>query len=183
MVTACIWAVTAASGVFWALRLSGAASSALPAAALTQESQVAVDATAVARALGSGTASAPSSESDAAGTRFTLQGVVWAENGEGAALLSVDGAAAKPYRAGQPVGHGYTLQSINARSITLASTNADALPALILPLPERPPGTPPSIINGAPYPSPPPTPQSPRHAKSVFPSGDAKNDAPPAEAN
>jgi len=147
--TVCIWAGAAASTVFWGLRLSDTVlSPGLPTVAIVQEQAITVDAAAVARALGSNTIPSTShAENDSTtSTRFTLQGVVWAESGEGAALLAVNDAALKPYRVGQSVGDGYTLRSITTRAVTLESTSANGPSTLTLPLPERPPGTPPIII-------------------------------------
>jgi general secretion pathway protein C len=51
----------------------------------------------------------------AAGARLTLVGVVAGPSGAGAALISVDGAPARPYRVGREVPGALFLQSLQPR--------------------------------------------------------------------
>ena len=70
-----------------------------------------------------------------AATRYALVGVV-ATHGRGAALISIDGQAAKPIRVGGRVDETLVLQSVTARRAVLAgSDSGSALITLELPLP------------------------------------------------
>lgn len=83
------------------------------------------DAAGLARVLG---AAAPASAAAGPNTpaplssRFQLLGVVAAgqTEGEGAALIAVDGGAPKPYRVGAELEGGLRLQSVQRRSVRLA---------------------------------------------------------------
>ena len=79
------------------------------------------DAAALARVLG---ASAPAAAAPNApaplSSRFQLLGVVATGQAEGAALIAVDGGAAKPYRVGAELEGGLMLESVQRRSVRLA---------------------------------------------------------------
>jgi general secretion pathway protein C len=112
LITFFVWALVALCAVFWGLRLGtprAVTGGAAPAVRLPEP----VDPQALARLLGAtGTAAdAPS----AAGARLMLVGVVAGPSGAGAALISVDGAAARPYRVGREVPGALFLQSLQPR--------------------------------------------------------------------
>ena len=122
--TFALWALAAGSAVFWGLRLGGGERSiSVPAAPARQVA--AVDPEALARLLGgapvAGTvAAAPPAVSLA--SRFQLVGVAaGATSGAGAAVISVDGKPARPYRVGSTVEQGVVLQSVRGRQAVLAS--------------------------------------------------------------
>jgi general secretion pathway protein C len=54
-------------------------------------------------------------------SRFQLQGVMAGGPDAGAALISVDGKPAKPYRVGAVVADGLLLQSAQGRRVSLGS--------------------------------------------------------------
>ena len=140
-----VWAVVAASAVFWALRMFAAA----PAA---PAHTVAVSATAtprgdLARLFG---AEAPSPADPGAvavaapelASRFKLVGLAATRTSgsrEGLALLSVDGKPARPFRVGQSVADSLVLLSVQGREVQLGAAGGDA--QLKIELPPLPPPT------------------------------------------
>ena len=102
-VTLLVWALAAASIVYWGLRLAdgGGPSVATPAAAAPPP---VVDTQVVARLLGAVDAAAPQQASMA--SRFQLQGVLAGTSGGGAALIVVDGKPAQPFRVGSAIEEG-----------------------------------------------------------------------------
>ena len=123
LATLAIWALAAGSAAYWALRLVGSGAPA-PAAAVAAPAAVAADPQALAQALGAraGAASAPAVAP--AASRFALQGVVaWGGQG-GAAVISVDGGPAKPYRVGQKVDEGVLLLAVTGRRASLGPSLA-----------------------------------------------------------
>lgn len=131
-----LWALAAASSVFWALRLGPAdAPVRLPA---PQPRQVAaVDPDALARLLGSTpqAAALPVAQPSLA-SRFQLVGVAaGAHSGAGAAVIAVDGKPARPYRVGSTIEEGLVLQSVRGRQAVLGPSGGAALVTLELPPP------------------------------------------------
>ena len=129
--TFALWALVAASAVYWGLKLASRPA-AVPAAPLAVRAPVPVDSTAVARLLGATPAAAAPVPSLA--SRFALVGVVANRSRRGAALIAVDGKPPKPFRVGTAVDEGLVLQSVEARRAVLAAS-AGAPPALTLDLP------------------------------------------------
>lgn len=127
-ITVLVWALAAASVLYWGLRLSS--SRGITLAPAQTVAATTVNPLAVARILG---ATAPTEAQAAApislSSRFALQGVVAGSPGGGAALISVDGKPARPYRVGSSVEEGLILRSANARQATLAATPGG--PALV----------------------------------------------------
>ncbi len=140
-----IWALVAASGVFWGLKLWASPLTAPPQTALAQ----------VAPATGGdwsrlfgaepppapvAAAAAPPPES----SRFQLIGVVAARkaaaHSQGVALIAVDGKPARAYRVGAVIDGDHVLQSVQARSVNLGPRGGPATIALELP-PLPPPAT------------------------------------------
>jgi general secretion pathway protein C len=133
--TFALWALAAASVVYWGLKLGGSGSSV--AARVAPPRQVAaVDPAAIARLLGSSplAAAAPAAMPSLA-SRLQLVGVVaGVSSGGGAAVISVDGKPARPYRVGTPIEEGLVLQSVQGRRAVLAA-QADGPALLTLELP------------------------------------------------
>lgn len=128
-----VWGAVAFSTVTWGLRWSatGAAPSNATAAA---QALPEVDVSAAARSLGAApvqVAAAPTLAS-----RFELQGVMSGGPDAGAALISVDGKAAKPYRVGAVVADGLVLQWAQARRVSLGAV-VDGPQTLVLDLPVK----------------------------------------------
>jgi general secretion pathway protein C len=124
-------ALAAASAVYWGLKWPGsdaAGNRGSVTVVATSEGPVA-DPGALARALGGGNAPATTTiaavATQAASGRMVLMGVVAnpksPKNG-GAALISIDGKPAKPYRVGTRVDDNTVLQSVGPRSAVLAAT-------------------------------------------------------------
>ena len=135
--TAALWALAAASAVFWALRLSAPADALAPPAATTRLAAEA-DPAAVARLLGAVPAANAATVTPEAASRFALSGVVAYGTTQGAALISIDGKPPRPWRVGAQLGDGFVLQSVGPRSATLGAS-VDAAPAFTLQLPVREP--------------------------------------------
>lgn len=129
-VTFLVWALAAASVVFWGLKFA-APSAVRPIAPAAGFGQAAPDPQRVAQLLGAG---APAGNAPAAASRYALLGVVADPDGVGAALISIDGRPAKPYRVGAPVHADLLLQSVAPRKAVLATAmNAPAQQTLELP--------------------------------------------------
>lgn len=129
-----LWALVAASAVFWGLRMSARSGTAPMVPAVTR-APAAADPAAVARLLGASpaaTAAAPAAP--ALASRLMLVGVVAGASQKGVALISVDGKPAKPYRVGAAIEEGVVLQSVRGRSAVLAQSG-DGAAVLTLELP------------------------------------------------
>ncbi|TAM48003.1 MAG: hypothetical protein EPN61_04100 [Burkholderiaceae bacterium] len=131
--TLIVWALAAASVVFWALKFVPAPSAptALPIAG---SGAPAVDPAAVARLLGAN-AAAPAAQTTSGASRYVLLGVVADREHRGAALIAVDGKPPKPFRVGATVDDGLLLQSVAPRRALLGpSLGAPASVTLDLPV-------------------------------------------------
>jgi general secretion pathway protein C len=147
-----LWALAAASIVFWGLRLMSPSDAVAPPAVASGASAT-VDSAAVAQMLGATPTQAVVAATPDAASRFVLQGVVADTEQQGAALIAVDGKPARPFRVGAKVADGYVLQSVSTRAASLGAS-LDAAPAFTLQLPVRPlavNGPPPAVL-GAPPP-------------------------------
>ena len=125
------WALVTGSVVYWGIMLTreSAITTNIPAAA----PPVPIDSLAVARVLGA----TPVQEIPQASfaSRFSLQGVVAGAPGGGAALISIDGKQAMPFRVGSVIEENVILQSATARQATLAATRGGpALATLEMPV-------------------------------------------------
>ena len=135
LVTALLWALAAASAVYWGLRMGGSGSvlAVAPVIATDSAGVSGNGQASIARLLGAtnsiaaGTAPAPTI------SRFSLSGVVMEGRG-GAALLVVDGKPPKPYRVGSRIDDGTVLQSVGPRHAVLAPS-MDGAPGQRLELP------------------------------------------------
>lgn len=132
-VTFVLWALAAASVVYWGLKLSSGRAVTTSAVSAAR-APAPIDAAAVARLLGSGPA-APGGTAPSIASRFNLLGVVAGRNPQsGAALIAIEGKPPKPFRVGSAV-DGLMLQSVRARSAVLAeSATGPAVVTLELPL-------------------------------------------------
>ncbi len=133
--TLVLWALAAASMVYWGLRLSAApAGLAVPAVA---SAPPAPDAQALARLLGALPAQAAAApQTDAGPGRLVLLGVLAGQHsGGGAALIAIDGQPAKPFRVGALVDGDLVLQSLGPREARLGAAQRGAPAALTLQLP------------------------------------------------
>jgi general secretion pathway protein C len=119
VVTLVVWALAAASIVYWGLRLAGGRGPELSAPVAATPPPV-VDTQVVARLLGAVEAAAP--EQATLASRFQLVGVLAGTPGGGAALIAVDGKPAQPFRVGAAIEEGLVLQSAVARRARLAAT-------------------------------------------------------------
>jgi general secretion pathway protein C len=131
--TLLVWGAVAFSAVTWGLRWSatGAAPSNATAAA---QALPEVDVSAAARSLGAAPVQAAAAPTLA--SRFQLQGVLTGGPDAGAALISVDGKAAKPFRVGAMVADGLVLQSAQGRRVNLGAS-MDGPQTLALELPAK----------------------------------------------
>ena len=119
-------ALAAASAAYWGLRLVGTGDTGGLVQTTGMPAAQAVDSQAVARALGGAVAAdaaalAPPVVAAAASSRFALLGVVADSASSGAALISIDGKPARPFRVGATVDGSLVLQSVTARKAKLAS--------------------------------------------------------------
>ena len=134
--TFALWLLAAASAVSWGLKL-GAGPAAMPVAPAGTRATPPLDPAAIARLLGGGAAPTPMAAAAAPSlaSRFALLGVVaGARSGAGAALISVDGKPARPYRVGAAIEDGLVVQSVEARRAVLAAKR-NGPPLLTLELP------------------------------------------------
>ena len=130
-VTVAVWALAAGSALYWGMRLSTDRS--IAATPATAAAPTTIDSLAVARLLGATATQALVLPSIA--SRFALQGVVAGAPGGGAALISVDGKPARPFRMGSAVEEGLILQSVTARQVTFdASRSGPAVLTIDMPL-------------------------------------------------
>jgi general secretion pathway protein C len=143
-----LWALAAASIVFWGLRLMSPSDAVAPPAVNTGASPT-VDSTAVAQILGAVPSQAVVAATPDAASRFVLQGVVADTDQQGAALMAVDGKPPRPFRVGAKVADSYVLQSVSTRAATLGAS-LDSAAAFTLQLPVRPlAANPPPAVPGA----------------------------------
>ncbi len=158
--TLLVWALAAASLMFWALKFVPAPR--VPSAQPLPETSAAADAGAVARLLGANV-QGPAAATGGGDSRYTLLGVVADRDHQGAALIAVDGQPPKPFLVGARVDDGLLLQSVAPRrallgpsvdgpaSMTLdlpAPSDADAAapaPAVMPPVAAAPPASTPAI--------------------------------------
>ncbi len=128
--------LAAASAVYWGLKWPGANTGTATSTVVTTET-VSSDPQALARALGGGSATAAPTAAIASpglASRLSLVGVVADSKSGGAALISVDGKPAKPYRVGARVEDDLMLKSVALRSAALApDANSPASVTLEMP--------------------------------------------------
>lgn len=130
LATLLLAALAALSATYWALKSTHANSA---SAATSAAGFAALDPQAVARALGGGGV-APAGAPVVQSTAYVLLGVLADRQHGGAALISVDGKPAKPYRVGAAVEGNLVLQSVVGRRAVLA-TGMDGPAQVTLELP------------------------------------------------
>ena len=133
-----LWALAAARAVYWGLKVGGNSRPLdLPTPRL--QAVAVADPVAIARLLGSTPAAAagPAVAAPVAtlASRLQLVGVAaGAHSGAGAAVISVDGKPARPYRVGAALDEGVVLQSVRGRQAIVAQADGTTvmleLPAL-----------------------------------------------------
>ena len=124
--------LVAGSGVYWALKLGGGAPAAV--VPLPARATASADPVTVARLLGATAQAAVSAPAISLASRFALVGVVANRSSSGAALISVDGKQARPYRVGTVIDEGLWLSSVQGRRATIAaSARGPAILTLELP--------------------------------------------------
>jgi len=157
-----IWALVAATAVFWGLRLFVHAPSAPSyAVAVGETAEVRSDLT---RLLGAAPVNGPvATATPEARSRFRLLGIVapkYAQSGEarpvhGVALIAIDGKMPKAFAVGAPVDGDLVLQSVSLRTVSIAS--GQGAPTITLELP--PPASaatgtlPGAVVGGLPGPT------------------------------
>jgi general secretion pathway protein C len=140
-----IWALVAATAVFWLLRLTAQGPSIQHATLATPQALPArVE---LSRVLGSTPVTAtPATAVPELSSRFVLTGVMAPKKsptgearpqGSGLALIAVDGQAAKPYALGAKLDGNLTLLAVTLRSASIGPEGGP--PVLILELPALPP--------------------------------------------
>jgi general secretion pathway protein C len=130
-----LWALAAASIVFWSLRLMAPADAIAPPAVVAPAA--AADPAAVAQLLGAVPSQIVAAPRPDAASRFVLLGVVADTDQQGAALIAVDGKPARPFRVGARIADGFVLQAVALRAATLGAS-VDSAPMFTLQLPVRP---------------------------------------------
>ncbi|BAL94147.1 type II secretion system protein N [Rubrivivax gelatinosus] len=127
-----VWAVVAASAVYWALRLVKPA----PAPQATVVAAAAALRGDLSRVLGAAPQDAGPVESPES-SRFALLGVVASRSAEsdGVALIAVDGKSPKAYRVGTAVDGDTVVQSVRQREVLLGPRGGEATVSLDLSTP------------------------------------------------
>ena len=128
-----------ASAVYWGLKWPGA-SAPSSAASMALADAAPTNPQALARALGGGNVVAAPPAAVAAASvagRLSLVGVVANRSRGGAALISIDGKPAQPYRVGARVDDALVLQSVAPRRAVLADS-LEGPASLTLELPPLP---------------------------------------------
>jgi general secretion pathway protein C len=118
LATLVLAALAALCATYWALKSTHANSVAMAAPAGFS----ALDPLALARALGGGGVVAPAAPQGVPSTSYVLVGVLADSQQGGAALIAIDGKAAKPYRVGATVDTNLVLQSVAGRRAVLAAS-------------------------------------------------------------
>ncbi len=141
-VSMCVWALVAASAVFWGLRLFTQASPVPPQTQVADLSGAARGDLGRVLGVDPTPAQAAAQPEPTADARFNLVGVVSprgpANTLGGVALISVDGKAPKAYKLGAVVDGQNVLQAVSARGVSLGPRDGPALVALNIPPPQAP---------------------------------------------
>ncbi len=120
IVTFAVSALAAASTAYWGLKGWSPVTPSTVPTVLAQATPVSPQA--VARALGGGPAPASAgAQAPPSISRYALVGVLAGRSQGGAALISVDGQAAKPVRVGSLVNDDLVLQSVTSHGAVLSS--------------------------------------------------------------
>ncbi len=140
LATALLWAVAAASLLYWLSRVAGTRAGATVPVVVAQHqapSDGPAHQAALARMLGAQPSAAAVESSLGAEQRFALLGVIASTTGHGAALIAVDGEPARAWRVGAQVAPGYVLATLGRREAVLQnSARPQARIVLRLPSPD-----------------------------------------------
>ncbi len=128
-----VWGAVAFSAVTWALQWSALDASPRQTPASSPAASE-VNTAAVAQTLGAAPVQAVAVPTLA--SRFQLLGVMAGDASQAAALIAVDGQAAKPFRVGAVVADGWVLQSAQGRRVSLGAA-ANGAQTLVLELPAK----------------------------------------------
>jgi general secretion pathway protein C len=153
-----VWALVAATAVFWGLRMAVRAPAApAHAVALGESAAVRGD---LSRLLGAApaAAAAPQAAAPEVSSRFKLVGVMAPKAGKqsqaplhGVALIAVDGKPAKPFAVGARLDADMVLQSVSLRTASIGPASGAPMVKLEMP-PLQPPSTGTLPVLGAPVP-------------------------------
>lgn len=134
-----VWALAMGSAVAWGLQWSGR----MPGSALADRAAIAsllpnnegalVDASAVAKLMGTVEAQVAIVAAPTVASRLVLLGVIAGED-SAAALIGIDGKPPKPYQVGSTVTDGLVLSAVSPRRAQLAAS-VDGPPVLTLDMP------------------------------------------------
>ena len=130
-----IWALVAATAVFWLLRLT-AKGPTVPRAAMVKSQELPLRAD-LSRVLGSApVVAAPVMASPELASRFVLSGVMAPKThgGSGLALIAVDGNPPKPYAVGARLDEELVLLEVSMRSASIGPAGGEPLLKLELPV-------------------------------------------------
>ena len=136
LVTGLVWALAAASAVYWGLRASEPTQAVvLPdATSPAPTGDASARQTAIAGLLGAPQSMASTAERPGPAERFALLGVISSLAGQGAALIAADGKPARPFVVGAEIAPGYLLKAVGPREAMLADgLNAPVRTTLSLP--------------------------------------------------
>ncbi len=136
LVTGLLWALAAASAVYWGLRASEPTQAVvLPdATSPAPTGDASARQTAIAGLLSAPQSMAPAAEGPGPAERFALLGVISSLAGQGAALIAADGKPARPFVVGAEIAPGYLLKAVGPREAMLADgLNAPVRATLSLP--------------------------------------------------
>lgn len=139
LLTTLLWVLTIVSAVYWTSRIDRPMTAAPadrfagPTLAMDEPSQQLQ----LAHLLG-GSGMAKVVTPPPAASRFTLAGVIASLEGQGAALISVDGQPARPFGIGMQIVSGYVLKAVGRRDAQLAENmRAPATVILTVPVAEQ----------------------------------------------
>ena len=138
LVTMVLWAMAAASVVWWGLRIWGG-SALVPTVAQPSVTApvTAADPAGVARLLGAAAAAGPAA-APATPNRFVLLGVVASPSKMGSALIAVDGKPGRAFRVGSTVDEGIVLEAVEPRKARLGQLSGAGQPWILeMPLPKK----------------------------------------------
>ena len=122
-----VWLLAAGALAFWLLGSRGQGSG---VNALVADTALHADEQALARLLGYSDAPPPADTavaSDGGSGRFVLQGAVANAFDTGIAVIAVDGQPGRPFRVGQEVADGWTLEAVGRRSARLQAKGGRAM--------------------------------------------------------
>ena len=134
--TLLVWLLVGLCAAYWAFKF--VTTKPVEVTAALAAPTVPVDSKAVGKLLGATDSVAIKSTNTQASTKLALFGLANSADGQGYALIALDGKPAKPYRVGSLVADDLLLKSISKTGVMLAAS-LNALDGVMLELPERKP--------------------------------------------